>query len=306
MFAYETATVRAMRPEELTVEGVEMEHRHVDAGGLRMHVALAGAAEGEPVVLLHGWPQHWWIWRGVIPPLVEAGYRVVCPDLRGHGWTDAPPDGYEKEQLATDVLAALDALGVERFRLIGHDWGGFAAFLIALREPERVERLVALSIVHPWIRREGGIGKQLKALLGAAYQFVIASPVVGRQVVQRTGFIKLVIRGGAATPLPDRVRDAYAERWREPERAAATSALYRTFLLRELQPLLGGRYRDLRLTVPTLLLYGSEDPVITADRLAGWEDHADDMAVEEVPGPGHFLPDEQPQLVAERALGHFA
>lgn len=297
------ATFPRMRPEELSVEGVEVEHRYVNANGLRMHVAVAG--EGEPVVLLHGWPQHWWVWRGVIPPLVDAGYRVICPDLRGHGWTDAPQDGYEKEQFASDVLAALDELGVERFRLAGHDWGGFAAFLIALREPARVEKLLALSIVHPWIRREGGPLQTVKALLGSSYQFVMGSPVIGPRVVQRTGLIKLVLRRGACTPLPDRVRDAYADRWREPARASATSALYRTFLLRELQPILAGRYRDRRLTVPTLLLFGSGDPVISAERLAGWEGQADDMRIDEIPGAGHFLPDEEPRVVAERALELF-
>ena len=85
-----------------------VEHRFVDAGGLRTHVAEAG--EGEPLLLLHGWPQHWWCWRDLIPALAPH-YRVIAPDLRGHGWTDAPPGGYEKEQLASDVLALVDALG---------------------------------------------------------------------------------------------------------------------------------------------------------------------------------------------------
>ena len=147
-----------MLPEDLAVEGVEVEHRYVDARGLRVHVALAGPESGDPVVLVHGWPQHWWVWRGVIPALVDAGYRCICVDLRGHGWSDAPPDGYEKEQFATDILATLDTLGVERFKLVGHDWGGFASFLIALRAPERVEKLLAVSIIHPWIRRQGGTG----------------------------------------------------------------------------------------------------------------------------------------------------
>lgn len=73
------------------VEGVK--HSYVDANGLRVHVAEAG--DGEPLVLQHGWPQHWYAWRQVLPALAER-YRVICPDLRGHGWTDAPDLGYEK------------------------------------------------------------------------------------------------------------------------------------------------------------------------------------------------------------------
>lgn len=294
-----------MGPEDLPVEGADVEHRYVDAGGLRTHVVLAGDEAGEPVVLVHGWPQHWWIWRGVIPALAGAGYRVICLDLRGHGWTDAPPDGYEKEQFATDVLAALDELGVERFKLIGHDWGGFASFLIALREPERVEKLLALSIVHPWIRQTGGVGQQLKALLASSYQFILSTPVVGPTVVRRLPFIDTIVKVGSGGRLGPEIREKYASRFKERDRARATSALYRTFLLREVRPILKGRYRDRRLTVPTLLMYGDSDQVITEQRLAGYEEHADDMRVEQVPDAGHFLPDEQPELVAQRALEHF-
>ena len=76
---------------------------------------------GDPVVLQHGWPQNWWAWRHVIPVLAER-YRVICPDLRGHGWSDAPPKGYEKEQFATDLLAVLDTLELEQAgdRLVPH------------------------------------------------------------------------------------------------------------------------------------------------------------------------------------------
>ena len=294
-----------MNPEDLPVPGAAVRHGYVDAGGLRMHVAEAGDESGDPVVLVHGWPQHWWIWRGVIPPLADAGHRVICLDLRGHGWSDAPRKGYEKDQFATDVLAALDALGVERFKLIGHDWGGFASFLIALREPQRVEKLLALSIVHPWIQREGGPGQQLKALASAVYQFVLATPIVGPSVVRFLPFIDTIIRVGSGGRVGEEDRERYWRRFKEPARARATSALYRTFLLRELQPILKGKYRGRRLAVPTLLLYGDSDRVITADRLAGWEEHADDMRVEQVADAAHFLPDEQPGLVAERALAFF-
>ncbi|MCW2564729.1 MAG: putative hydrolase or acyltransferase of alpha/beta superfamily, partial [Mycobacterium sp.] len=92
-------------PELPQLDGVE--HRFLDLPGLRMHVAEAGS--GEPLLLLHGFPQHWWAWRKVIPALAER-YRVICPDLRGAGWTDAPADGYTSDQLTADILGLLDAL----------------------------------------------------------------------------------------------------------------------------------------------------------------------------------------------------
>jgi hypothetical protein len=86
-----------------------VEHHFVDLPGLRMHVAEAGS--GRPLLLLHGFPQHWWEWRKVIPRLAEQ-FRVICPDLRGAGWTDAPRRGYTRDQLLADIVALLDTLGL--------------------------------------------------------------------------------------------------------------------------------------------------------------------------------------------------
>ncbi|KAF0964307.1 alpha/beta fold hydrolase [Rhodococcus sp. T7] len=104
-------------------------HRYVRLPGLRMHVAEAG--HGDPVVLLHGFPQHWWEWRGVVPGLTEH-YRVICSDLRGAGWTDAPPTGYTRAQLLADVEALLDALDLDRVCLIAHDWGALLGYELCL------------------------------------------------------------------------------------------------------------------------------------------------------------------------------
>jgi pimeloyl-ACP methyl ester carboxylesterase len=109
-----------------------VEHGYVEARGLPVYVAEAG--RGPPLVLQHGWPQHWYAWRALIPALAQR-LRVICPDMRGFGWTEAPTAGYHKEGLAQDLLAVCDALGLERFALAGHDWGGFVAFVAAIRDP---------------------------------------------------------------------------------------------------------------------------------------------------------------------------
>jgi len=121
-----------------------VEHRFVDVGGVRLHVATAGT--GPPLVLLHGWPQHWWCWRHVIGELARH-HRVLAPDLRGFGWSDAPAGDYAKSTFAADIVALLDREGIDRAAIIGHDWGGYTAFLLALEFPERVERVLGLDIV---------------------------------------------------------------------------------------------------------------------------------------------------------------
>ena len=284
------------------VEGVR--HEHVSVNGFRMHVAEAGPPGGDPVLLVHGWPQHWYEWRGLVARL-GGRFRLICPDLRGLGWSEAPARGYEKEQLADDLLALLDALGLRRVKLIGHDWGGWAGFLLCLKAPERVERYLALNIAHPF--------QQRRALIPYVphtwYQVPIEAPLLNRWILGRTGYVKWILRLGLANRDAMSAEDyeIFAERYRDPERIRASAQIYRTFTLRESPgALLRGTYLRQRLTVPTLLLFGTKDIFIPVRLTRGYEPYADDMRVELVPDAGHFIADERPELVARHALDFFA
>ncbi len=267
-------------------------HREVVARGLRFHVAEAGG--GDPIVLVHGWPQHWWIWRHVVP-LLAPHARLVMLDLRGFGWSDAPPGAYDKQALADDLLAVLDALGLERVGLMGHDWGAWSGFLACLAAPERFAAFLALGSPRPGGRPTA---RQLCETWRFAYQVAIASPVVGRRLVADGRFVERVIMGGAVQRrawTPDDLR-AFTAVLAEPARAQASVSLYRTFLTREVARAPRGRLR-----VPTRLMLGARDPAIPAVLLDGAADDADDVRVEIVPECGHFVPEEQPDLVARRA-----
>src|SRR4051794_29109139 len=109
-----------MTPAPPELPGVT--HRFVNVGDVRLHVASAG--EGEPLILVHGWPQHWWCWRFLIPALSER-FRVIAPDLRGLGWSDAPAGDYAKRTWASDILRLMEVERIDRARVIGHDWGGY-------------------------------------------------------------------------------------------------------------------------------------------------------------------------------------
>ncbi len=278
-------------------------HRYVDVGGLRVHVAEAG--QGEPLVLLHGWPQHWWCWRRVVP-LLQDSYRLVLPDLRGHGWTDAPEGGYDKEQLATDLLGLLDALDLPRVGLVGHDWGGWTGFLAALRAPERFSAFLALGIVHPFQRPTLGRALQSWRL---AYQLALSTPVLAERVLQASpALVEAAVRAGSTrrSAFPGGAARTYGEVLQEPARARASSLLYREFVVREGLPVALGRYRGARLTVPTRLVVGDGDLVAAAALLEGWQGCADDMTVEVLPGVGHFVPEEAPEEVVSRVRALFA
>ena len=264
------------------VAGVE--HEFINAGGLRTHVATAG--DGPPVVLLHGWPQHWYLWRDVIP-LVAPHARVLAPDFRGFGWTDVPHDGYEQHQLMRDVLALLDELGHDRFTVAGHDWGGYVGFLLALEHPERVAGFLALNILPPWPSRDPRVALDAWRL---AYMPVLATPGVGRHVG----------RALAARGLPAE-KDAFVDRL-EGERGRATEQLYRAFLLRELPALMRGRYSATDLRIPAKLVFGERDIVLSRRAVEDAVAQSERIELELVADADHFVVDEKPELVADRLL----
>jgi pimeloyl-ACP methyl ester carboxylesterase len=290
-----------MPTEMPEVAGVS--HRWVEARGLRFHVAEAG--EGDDVVLcLHGWPQHWYEWRHLLPALAGSGHRVLAIDLRGFGWSDAPPEGYEKENLAADVLAVLDALGLERVKLVGHDWGGWIGFLLCLRAPERFQRYFVLNILPPWVETR----KLLPHFWRFWYQWLILSPGVGYRLHTSGRFVPKVLVGGSSRreAWDEGTLRAFADNLAEPDRARACVQLYRVFNLREAAAISRGRYARQRLTVPTLMLFGSDDAALRPELVDTSQRHADEMRLELVEGCGHFIADERPDLVAERAIEFLA
>lgn len=265
-------------------------HEYVDASGLRTHVAVAGPPDGPPVVLVHGWPQNWWVWREIIPSLAER-HRVIAPDLRGHGWTEARKGGYAKEQLTSDLLALLAALGLDRVTWVGHDWGGWTGLLAALRAPQRFERMLMVCIPHPWTPPSL---RRLAVLL--SYQGPISLPFVGPRVAEP--MLRRVLQTGRGR---DRLPAADVERFADHVAPKVTVAMYRTFVTREMLPIARGRYAKAVLQVPTTLLVGARDPV-TRGMPAGSVRGQPQLHVEVLDGVGHWVPEQRPQAVIDWVL----
>jgi pimeloyl-ACP methyl ester carboxylesterase len=230
---------------------------------------------------------------------LQDRFRCVMPDLRGHGWSQAPASGYEKEQLASDLLALLDELELERVGYAGHDWGAFTGFLLALREPQRLSGFLACSIPHLWPSRHDRLNPWRLSAFG--YQVPLSTPFVGPRLM-RAGLTKRILRAASpAGTFSDADLETYDAVMSTPDGGRVTTAMYRTFVTREMLPIVRGRYARSRLTVPTRLLVGDKDLIVRGADLRGHEDNADDMTVERLPGAGHFLPEERPELVADRA-----
>jgi len=279
---------------------LDASYRRVRLRDVSLNVAEVG--EGPPLVLLHGWPQHGWMWRKLLAPLA-AEYRVIAPDLRGFGRSDAPPGGYLKRTLAADVLELLDALGIDRARVLGHDWGGWVSWLLALEHSDRIERFATLDITAPWPGKRSP-ARALGLAAFSSYQVIVASPVTGMRALRSRGFIHRVIRAGSGSKIEwsDEELGAYAEQFHQPGVAEASVALYRTWLTRELPQLILGTYAPKELTVPALVIMGERSPL---RRAVGMPEPRAMMRVEETPGAGHFLAEEAPEEVLAEVLPFF-
>jgi pimeloyl-ACP methyl ester carboxylesterase len=264
-------------------------HAHHDLStGVRVHVAEAGPPDAPPVVALHGFPQHWYCWRRVMEALAGE-FRILAMDTRGLGWS-GPAGDYRKARVAEDAVALLDALGIERAGLLGHDWGGWAGFLAVLSAPERWTGYVAAGTPHPW----QPVARTLRSLPRLAYQPAIAAPVLGPRLIARV--VPLMLRtawGDMATYDADGA-ERFAAAYRDPARAEAASRYYRDFLTREA---VTAATEHRRLEIPTRLLYGTKDPLGTA-LAEGLERHGADARTELLEGCGHFVGEERPAAVA--------
>jgi pimeloyl-ACP methyl ester carboxylesterase len=274
-------------------------HRFVAARGARFHVAQAGA--GDPVVLLHGLPLHWYAWRKVIPELA-GDYRLFCIDLRGCGWSEATRRGYSTGEQVRDVLAVMDALGLERVRLIGHDTGGWLGFALCLDSPERFSGFLALNTSHPWPDRASLIRSAWRFWYTALWEY----PGAGGFVLRRwPGFTRFLLRRWAGPPYrwdPAELEEFVRASGTRSGSRAIQQALWQ-FVLRDIPALALRRHRS-RLAVPTLILGGEKDPVsrpVPSRRMAG---QADDLEIAVVPG-WHLLAETAPRIVASAARAQF-
>lgn len=276
----------------------------VTANGLRMRVTETGT--GRPVLMLHGFPQSSREWAPVMAALSDRA-RLIAPDLRGAGETDAPSSGYDSETVQRDVIALLDELGLEQVDLVAHDWGAIVGFDLCLTHPERVRRYVAIAVPAPYLRMNRGLAAGLmKALPHLWFQWAVATPGLGPALLSRgrQRLAHYILHAFQVRPKAGADEAAYVRALADPARARAASQLYRGLILPGFMKAVNGSYRGRVLKTPTLVLFGADDGLLPKDALAVSPDDAPHTTIEYVPGGGHYVVDENPAEVARR-IGEF-
>jgi haloacetate dehalogenase len=276
-----------------------LEHRMATVNGIRVHYVQEG--EGPAVVLLHGWPQTWYCWRKLLPPLAER-YTVFAPDLRGYGLSDKPPGGYDKRTMAGDVRALVERLGHRRVRLVGHDRGARVAHRYALDHPQEVERLAVLDVI-PTRAMFGRIDAQLAR--GFWHWLFHLQPdlpelLAGAQVERYLRWF--FERWTHNRPAVEEAVPEYLRAFSAPGAMRAAFDDYRATYPDDLDADEASAAAGEKLTMPLLALWGATGLTGRLPVLDIWREYANDVQGEAIQECGHFLPEEQPELVAERLL----
>ncbi len=301
------------------------------AGGITLEVWEEGPKEAPALIFLHGFPESHRTWRHQIAHLAPR-FRCIAPNLRGYGGSSRPEgvDAYATPALVGDVFGLADALGVGRFAVLGHDWGGILAWLVAAHGQGRVERLVIANGPHPVL---------FQRLLHTHVAQRAASQYIRRfrepstdALIRRYGFAALLLRSFHAsqaitpdTPPQEAARmvltafgtpqtridaanlaeaETLLARWNEPGAATAMLNWYRASPIdvplpeAPLCPPDGWREAPFpRLAMPTLVLWGEDDSALPLANLAGLDEFVADLTVERIPACGHFAPWQAPEAV---------
>jgi pimeloyl-ACP methyl ester carboxylesterase len=279
--------------------------------GVTLNVALAGPADGPAVILLHGFPESHRAWREVAPRL--KGFRLIMPDQRGYAGSDRPPevDNYRPDKLVDDVFGLADALGVEAFALVGHDWGGAVAWAAALKDEPRLERLAIVNSPHPAIFQKSLIENSDQR---AASQYITAFRAPGfEKLVEREGFDWFFEKSFSPhvdlALIPKAEKRQYIAEWSQPGALTAMLNWYRASPLIVPPPGITVPVPDFllrfstKIRVPTLVVWGMRDPALLPVQLEGLDDVIEDLTIVRIPDAGHFVPWEKAEPVAEALQG---
>lgn len=274
--------------------------------GVSLDVQIEGPEDAPAVILLHGFPESHRTWRHIVPHLARD-HRVVAPDQRGYARSDKPEgvDQYTTDKIIADVVALADALGIDRFTLVGHDWGGAVAWGAALTRPDRVARLVIVNAPHPYVFQRSLFDDPDQR---AASQYMtrfrdttLDQGLVGEGLRR---FLGTTFAEHGAEFLLGEDKAAYLDEWSQPGAMTAMLNWYRAS--RVVVPAPGEdaarpAFLDAPfppVTQPTLVVWGTQDKALRPVQLDGLADVVPDLTVERVDA-GHFVTWQQPQAVID-------
>ena len=288
------------------IASADLEHRYADLSECRMHYVTRG--EGKPILFLHGFPQFWFLWRRQLADLGED-HAVYAPDMRGYNLSCKPqePEAYRMRHLLADIHGLVTELGIAPTTLVGHDWGGIVSWAFALKYPDLLERLVIIDAPSPftWNRDLRESPKQRDAV---NYMIELSKPSPEpEEMLSANDFSMMddIMRriGGREARLSGPDRAVYHQAWAQPGALRGGLNYYRAARMGD-QVAAGGvpeeyaaRITSRTVDVPTLVIWGENDAALLPSLTRGLSEWVPRLQVEIVPGAGHWVPYERPEIV---------
>ncbi|MVM28934.1 alpha/beta fold hydrolase [Spirosoma sp. HMF4905] len=280
---------------------IETSGPSADSPPVRLHVVQAGPVDGPLVILLHGFPEFWYGWRQQIDALAEAGFRVWVPDQRGYNISDKPAgiDSYSLDTLVGDVIGLIDAADRQKAVIVGHDWGAAVAWWTAVSFPERVERLVVLNVPHP-IAMKRYASRNLGQMLRSWYIGFFQLPWLPERIVRLSNWASLaqtMRRSSRQGTFTETDLQQYRAAWSQPGAANAMINWYRASFQKP--PV---RRSSIRVTVPTLLIWGVQDQFLKREMAQPSIDLCDNGRIVFIEDATHWVQHEEAKRVTELIL----
>jgi epoxide hydrolase 4 len=289
-----------MKPAMRLRDEITMNFEYITTNRIRLHTALAGPEGGEPVILLHGFPEAWFGWEAQIGFLADSGFRVIVPDQRGYNLSDKPQGvtNYQMDTLVEDILGLANALGYDRFHLAGHDFGAMVSWNLAMRYPERLKRLAIANVPHPKV-----MGRFLrshpKQMLKSWYAFFFQFPSLPEWVVKLNNWRFLI------SAMPDdftkATHDRYRAAWAQPGAITGMINWYRATMRN-----MGKSAVLPKIRVPTLILWGQQDPHISYEMAVLSVEQCEDGQLITFENATHWVLHDEPEATSEYIGGHFS
>jgi pimeloyl-ACP methyl ester carboxylesterase len=282
------------------IDDVAFSHRMASVNGIQMHYVIGG--QGDPIVLLHGWPETWYAWRHVMPALAK-NYTVIAPDLRGLGDSSKPPTGYDGKTVAEDIHQLVTQLGFNTIFLVGHDIGTQVAYSYAAAHPTEVKRLAVMELTIPGFAPPG--------ITPRWWFFFHQTPDVPEALVEgkEMEYLSWHLRGLAYNPSAITQEDIneYVSHYSAPGGMRAGFEYYRAFPENAIQ---NQNYSQTKLTMPVLALGARYIPVLGGNItmptiIYGMQQLAENVQSIKVTNSGHFIAEEQPQFVRNQLSNFF-
>ena len=246
---------RAHKNYETSLDtSVRVQFKKIKTNGIELYTAVAGPEKGEPVILLHGFPDLWFGWESQLRALAARGYRVYAPDQRGYGQSDKPAgfESYAPNILVEDIIGLADSVGAKSFYLVGHDFGAAVGWNLAMRYPERLKKLVIINVPHPGIML-GYIQKHFSQLRKSWYAFFFLIPILPEYLIEMNDWS--MIKEKMSSNFSAERLERYRKNWARPGAIRSMLHWYRASL--RLAPVIAGTNRTI--DVPTLIIWGKGD-----------------------------------------------